>query len=122
MLEYDIKVRPNKLIKGQGLARLLAESNCQALQINSFEYWNHQDSRKEKTGVGTYYKHSEWYKDIVHFLQTLQCPEGMDKSNDRALKLKVIKYYFLDNQLYWKDPVGLLLKCVDRDEAKKIMA
>lgn len=41
ILEYDLEIRPTKLIKGQGLARLLAKSNCQALQINYFECWNH---------------------------------------------------------------------------------
>ena len=45
----------------------------------------------------------------------------MDKSKDQALKLKEIKYYFLDNQLYWTDPIGILLKCVDEDESLRIM-
>ena len=34
ILEFDLEVRPTKLIKGQGLAKLLAESNCKALGIN----------------------------------------------------------------------------------------
>jgi hypothetical protein len=33
ILEYDIKIKPNKLIKGQGLAKLMAESNFHALDI-----------------------------------------------------------------------------------------
>ena len=45
----------------------------------------------------------------------------MDRSKARALKLKAIKYCFLDNQLYWKDPIGILLKCVDEDESLRIM-
>ena len=28
------EIKPTKLIKGQGLAKLMAESNCQALDIN----------------------------------------------------------------------------------------
>ena len=32
--EYDIEIKPTKLIKGQGLAKLMAESNCRALDIN----------------------------------------------------------------------------------------
>lgn len=50
------------------------------------------------------------------FLQSLQCPIGMDKSKMRNFKLKEIKYYLMDKQLYWKDPVSLLLKCADKDE------
>lgn len=34
ILEYDIEIKPTKLIKGQGLAKLMAETNFQALDIN----------------------------------------------------------------------------------------
>jgi hypothetical protein len=34
ILEFDLEVKPTKLINGQGLAKLLAESNCKALGIN----------------------------------------------------------------------------------------
>ena len=32
--EFDLKVKPTKLIKGQGLAKLMAESNLKELGIN----------------------------------------------------------------------------------------
>jgi len=35
ILEYDIEIKPTKLIKGQSLANLMAESSCRALDINS---------------------------------------------------------------------------------------
>ena len=34
LLEYDIEIKPTKLIKGQGLAKMMANSNCEDLQIN----------------------------------------------------------------------------------------
>jgi len=34
ILEFDLEIKPTKLIKGQGLAKLLAESNYKALEIN----------------------------------------------------------------------------------------
>jgi hypothetical protein len=34
ILEFDLEVKPNKLVKGHGLARLLVESNCKALGVN----------------------------------------------------------------------------------------
>jgi len=34
ILEYDIDIKPTKLIKGQGLAKLMVESNFHALDIN----------------------------------------------------------------------------------------
>ena len=37
ILEYDIEIKPTKLIKGEGLAKLMAETNCQALDINELD-------------------------------------------------------------------------------------
>jgi len=37
ILEYDIEIKPTKLIKGQGLDKLTIEANYQALDINELE-------------------------------------------------------------------------------------
>ena len=34
ILEYDIEINPTKLIKGQGLAKMMTNSNCDSLQLN----------------------------------------------------------------------------------------
>jgi hypothetical protein len=34
ILEFDLEIKPTKLVKGQGLAKLLAEYNCRALRVN----------------------------------------------------------------------------------------
>jgi hypothetical protein len=34
MLEYDLEINPMKLIKGQGLAKLMAQSECDVVGIN----------------------------------------------------------------------------------------
>jgi hypothetical protein len=43
------------------------------------------------------------------------------KSKARDLKLKAIRYCLIDQVLYWKDPLGVLLRCLDPQEAQKIM-
>ena len=35
IMEFDLTIKTNKLVKGQGLAKLLAESNCKVLRITS---------------------------------------------------------------------------------------
>jgi transposase InsO family protein len=45
----------------------------------------------------------------------------MGKSKARDLKLKAIRYCLIDQVLYWKDPLGVLLRCLDPQEAQKIM-
>jgi hypothetical protein len=49
------------------------------------------------------------YKDIIYFLQRLRPPDGLDTNKVRDLKLKEIKYCLIDQVLYWKDPLGVLL-------------
>jgi hypothetical protein len=34
LIEFDIEVNPTKLVKGQGLAKILTEENCDLLDIN----------------------------------------------------------------------------------------
>ena len=34
VMEYDVDIKPTKLVKGQGLAKLLKESNCQVLNLH----------------------------------------------------------------------------------------
>jgi hypothetical protein len=38
--EYDLEIKPTKLVKGKSLEKLLAESNLRALGINHFESQN----------------------------------------------------------------------------------
>ena len=37
LLEYDIEIRHTKLVKRQGVAKLMAQSNYEALGVNFFE-------------------------------------------------------------------------------------
>jgi hypothetical protein len=54
-------------------------------------------------------------------MKELNPPDGMGKSKERALKIKEIRYCLIDQVLYWKDPLGVLLRCLDPQEAQRIM-
>jgi hypothetical protein len=45
----------------------------------------------------------------------------MSKTQVRALKLKAIKFCISDKILFWKDPLGVLLICINKDESVQIM-
>ena len=79
ILEFDLEIRPTKLIKGQGLACLLAESNCKVLDVNLIS--NIQEQILD-SNIQSYldYLQSDLYKDIVYFLHNLSCPTEMEKS------------------------------------------
>jgi hypothetical protein len=125
ILEFDLEMKPTKLVKGKGLARLLAESNCKALGVNFMNadfVYQQTDIASNNSQISPKLTECNWYKDLIHFLQTLQPPPGLDKTKVRYLKLKAIRYCIVDHVLYWKDPVGVLLRCLDPDEAKKTMS
>jgi hypothetical protein len=124
ILEFDLEIKPTKLVKGQGLARLLVESNCKALGVNFINTCseNQQVELSDKDSqVSPPLAECAWYKDIIFFLQKLQPPDGMEKNKVRDLKLKSIRYCLIDQVLYWKDPLGVILRCLDPQEAQKIM-
>ena len=118
-------VAPTKLVKGQGLAKLLTKGNYKVLGVNvglPNLTWEESQNEGKDLQVHERYLLSPWYKDIVYFLLTLQCPLGMEKSKMRYFKLKAMKYYILNWSLYWKDHGGILLNCVDEDESHRIMS
>ena len=64
---------------------------------------------------------SSWYSDIIFVLQNLQAPPELSKTKARFLKQKEIKFFMLNDSLYWKDPGGVLLKCLTEVEAQQPM-
>jgi hypothetical protein len=104
--EFDLEVKPTKLVKGQGLEKLLAESNFRALGINHLESHGYLpdieelDDQTPTIQIEDKFSSSAWYCDIVSYLLTLQCPNDMTPSKARTLKLHVVKYCIIDGQLY----------------------
>jgi len=46
----------------------------------------------------------------------------MQRKKARDIKIKAIKYCLIEKVLYWKDPLGVLLRCLDPHEAQRIMS
>jgi hypothetical protein len=123
ILEYDLTIKPTQLIKGQGLAKLMTESNCKAIGLYHLSDKTRDSSfqiEETNSQVNIKYVSSPWYKDIVFFLLNFQSPLELDKSKFRSLKLRTVKYCIIDQFLFWKDPNGFLLRCVDEKEAEQI--
>jgi hypothetical protein len=107
----------------------LAESNCRVLGINQIsEITEHPSTEFEEVDlqqpiikVQDKFSSSPWYKDIVFYLQTLECPPDFSQSKARSLKLQAIKYCIIDEKIYWKDPLGILLNCIVEEETEGII-
>jgi len=47
--EYDLEIKPTKLVKGQGLEKLLMEENCEAMGISLEALISDQTTPEEMT-------------------------------------------------------------------------
>jgi len=63
----------------------------------------------------------DWYSTIVKFLLNLEIPPGSNTSQARTIKLRAAKYCINENLLYWRDPLGMLLRCLDKEQSMEVM-
>jgi hypothetical protein len=125
--EFYLDVKSTKLIKGQGLEKLLAESNFRALDINCLQEGdedtdlNELNEETSPNKIEEKFLSSVWYRDIVSYLLTLKCPNELSTSKARTLKLHAVKYCIAESQLYWKDPLGFLLVCLVESETQRVI-
>ena len=107
--EYDLKIKPTKLIKGQELAQMLTEGNEKVLGLVNQISQTGQAMSSELRKL----EEHESYSDIIYFLQNLTCPNHLVNQKRRALKLKASKYCIIQDGLGWRNLDGLVLRCVD---------
>src|ERR1700733_4974472 len=117
ILEFDIEIKPTKLIKGQGLAKLMSETNFQALDINQLD----SEPELATPKINVAFEQSPWYSNICYVLQNLCAPPGLSRTKCRFLKMKALKFCVMDGNLLWKNHEGILLNCLIENEANKIM-
>ena len=117
ILEYDIEIEPTKLIKGQGLAKLMSETNFQALDINQLD----NEQELATPNISDAFLQSPWYVDICFVLLNLFAPPGFSRTKKRFLKMKASRFCVLDNALFWKNHEGILLNCLTLNETDSVM-
>ena len=99
MLEYDLEIKPIKLIKGQVLAKLMDRSNYDALSLHMiFELSIEEKNPQEQPDppVDEHFLSSSRYTDIIFVLQHLQDPQGMDPTRGIFLKYKASRFCIID--------------------------
>jgi hypothetical protein len=71
-----LEIKPSKIIKGQGLAKMLTESNQEAIEMGEKEQINVVISEIED---------DEWYSNIIYYLKNLTCPDHLVDHKRRDL-------------------------------------
>eukprot|EP00253_Pinus_taeda_P025344 PITA_25344 len=99
ILEYGTEIKPTKLIKGQGLAKLMSETNFQALDINQLD----NESELATPQISETFLQSPWYADICFVLLNLCAPPGLSRTKKRFLRMKSSKFCVIDGALFWRN-------------------
>jgi hypothetical protein len=60
--------------------------------------------------------------NVIYYLKNLTCPDHLVEHKRRALRLKSMKYFLTEDGLGWRNPDGVILRCVNKEEADKLMA
>jgi hypothetical protein len=105
--EYDIEIKHLKVVKGQGVCNLIANSDYVDVMIS--------------ISVGKPLVDSEWYGDIVFYLRSRQFPVTMNPKERRTLKMKENQYVLIADILFRRNYDGILLRCVDENKSQELM-
>jgi hypothetical protein len=62
-----------------------------------------------------------WFKDLVHYLQNQRCPDNLDIHQRRRLCLESSRYVIIGDFLFRRSVDGMLLRCVNNEEAHKLL-
>ena len=116
--EYDLEIKHTKLIKGQGLAKLMAQSGLEDVDINFMDVTTISEHCHQELEISDDFLASPWYRDVIYVLKNLQAPPELTSAKARLVKLKSSRYCLINGFLYWKDLGGILLNCLLETEVR----
>jgi hypothetical protein len=96
---------------------MLTEGNEQVLDL----VCQNSQSRPALSSELQKLEQHQWYSDIIYFFSNLTCPSHLIGHKRRALRLKAAKYCIIQDGLGWKNPDGVILRCVDELESKRLL-
>jgi hypothetical protein len=107
--EFDIDIKPAKLVKGQGLCKLAVKTQD---QVNEDSGW--ENEMKLWCGEVSYIspEQESWYKDLNYLLHHGTCLENLNLGERRVLRLKPSQYLLISLVLFRINYDGVILICL----------
>jgi hypothetical protein len=114
--EFDLDIKPAKLVKGQGLCKLAVEAQD---QVNEDPGW--ENELELWCGEASYVSlgKESWYEKLTYLLHHGTCLENLNPRERRALRLKSAQYRLINSMLFRVNYDGVLLRCLERDDARQ---
>ena len=64
---------------------------------------------------------NSWYNDLKYYLTHGRSLNHLDAYKKRALRLNSAQYQLIDGVLFWQNYDQVLLRCLEKDDAKHIL-
>ncbi|XP_075635249.1 uncharacterized protein LOC142607591 [Castanea sativa] len=85
---------------------------------------SYKEVHKRKTEASVMIVEEEevpWYYDIIKFLELGAYPNGADKRESCSIRMMATQYILFGGQLYRRSYDGVLLRCLKKEKAKRVM-
>jgi ribonuclease HI/transposase InsO family protein len=116
--EFDLEITPAQIVRGQGLCKLVVDSEIDQKEDNDMSCLEQND---QNLICCTQNFVSPWYDDIRHYLQHGSAPRHLDPAKRRALRLKSASFHLINGILFRQNFDGILMRCLEKDEAEKVL-
>lgn len=107
ILEFDIVIKATKLVKRRALCQNI-DMVAQVVVIIG-ELQPQQNLKKDQI------------KQLYYYFRTRRCPKAMNKSQMRRFRLQDLNYFMVDDNIYYNNFYGTLLRFVSQDESTRIL-
>jgi ribonuclease HI/transposase InsO family protein len=116
--EYDLEITPAQIVRGQGLCKLVVDS-----EIGQQEDSDTSDLEQRDQSLICCAQNlvSPWYNDIRFCLEHGSTPRHLDPAKRRALRLKSASFHLVNGILFRQSFDGVLMRCLEKDEAEKVL-
>jgi hypothetical protein len=116
--EFDLDINPTKIVKGQGLCKLVSEAQD---QVNEDSRWENEMALW--CGEASYISPGKefWYEKLTYLLHHGTFPKDLNPREMRDLRLKFAQYRLINSVLFRVNYDGVLLICLEREDVDKVL-
>jgi len=109
--EYDIKITPANIVKGEGFCKMLAGASLMS-KIPSAKIQMYEVSLNNVESL---------YVDIIYYLKNGYAPSNLNHTKKRALRLKAKQYQLVNDVLFRINYDSILFRCLEKPNAEKVL-
>eukprot|EP00253_Pinus_taeda_P016169 PITA_16169 len=111
--EYDLEIRPAKIVRGQGFCRILAGAS-------NIPESSDTGPTEEINQISVTDSESQ-YADLIFYLKNGYAPPNLSYKSKRTIRLKTKSFTIIDDVLFKKNYDSILLRCLEKTKAQKVL-